>query len=172
MRATGSRLFLIALLAPLLGAGCASSQTGGLNIRQNVHVPPCPQFQLRDSGNFTFDITPAGGTIDMGDGSLLVFAPGAVTVDTRYWVRYLLQNVTNGPRVAGIEIQRLSGHDGAFAEPVTLRLSYARCGWTNSDHLFIVQTHPMPGSEGGSNSQSGQWVETMIGHFTGFAIAM
>jgi hypothetical protein len=52
-------------------------------------------------------------------------------------------------------------------------VSYARCGFTNAGRYYIVRTGPgAPTSEGGSKSESGQWVEAMVGHFTGFAIAM
>lgn len=176
MHATCRRSFVLASLTPLLAVACASglgAPSGRVDIRQNLYTPPCPQFELRESGNFTFDVTAAGDTIDLGDGSRIVFAPGAVAQDTRYWVRYLLQNGTSGPRLAGIDIERVSGHSGPFLEPVTVRLSYNKCGWTNSDRFYIVRTGPgAPTSEGGSKSVSGQWVEAIIGHFTGFAVAM
>lgn len=173
MRATCCRSFAVATLAVMLGACASTQQRGGLSIRQNLNTPPCPQFELRDGGNFTFDVTAAGDTVDLGDGSRLIFAPGAVTQDTRYWVRYQLLNGTSGPRLAGIDIQRVSGHTGPFSEPVMLRLSYARCGFTNAGRYYIVRTSPSgPTSEGGSKSTSGQWVEAMLGEFSGFALAM
>jgi hypothetical protein len=99
MRSTCCRSILIATVAPLFLAACASSPD--VNVRQSLYTPPCPQFTLRADGSFTFDVTAAGDTVDLGDGSRIVFAPGAVSQDTRYWVRYLLQNGTSGPRVAG-----------------------------------------------------------------------
>ena len=167
-----SRSFAIATIALLLAA-CSSAPRNGIVVSQRLDVPPCPNFELRDAGNFSFDVTSAGDTVDLGDGSRLIFAPGAVTEPTRYAVRYLLKNGTSGPRVAGIDIERLSGYDGPFPEPVTLRLSYNKCGFTNSGRFYIVRmTSGGTTSEGGSNSASSEWVEAMLGEFSGFAIAM
>ena len=161
-----SRSFALATIALVLAA-CASSPQAG----PRLITPACPQFQLRDGGNFTFDVTAAGDTVDLGDGSRLVFAPGAVTQDTRYWVRYL--DWPTGQKLAGIDIERVSGHTGAFSEPVTLRLNYRRCNFTNSGRYYIMRFGPSGESpEGGSKSESGDWVEAMLGEFSGFAIAM
>jgi hypothetical protein len=160
---------IIVLVLALSSLGCGARQD---RVQPpEATIPPCPSFGLFSEDSLIV-VPPGGERFVLGPGTELEFAAGAVGASASYHVRAMA--TSGGQRAAGVEITPVGAAPRAFHEPVRLRLSYAACPWENAGHrLFIVRRQPGQPAQpmGGGQSNSMKFVETYLGHFTGFAIA-
>jgi len=149
--------------APALGAGGARQQAG---------PPACPSFALTDT-LVAITVLPAGGSFPLGNGTVLEFGAGAVTANATYQVRPVRQQDGARARLAGFSITPQGSAPTEFAEPVSIRISYAGCPWQNGNRPLWLVTDRGNGWEriGGARSRSGRYVQAFVDHFSSFAIA-
>jgi len=159
----GLVLGAVAAAAAFTPAARDGSQQGG--------PAACPNFALNDTLT-TITVLPAGGRFTLGNGTVLGFAAGAVAQGrASYQVRPV--RAQTRARLAGFTITAQGGAPTEFAEPVTIRISYAGCPWENGNRPLWLVTDQGNGWEriGGARSRSGKYVQAEVGHFSSFAIA-
>jgi len=171
MRRLRTRTILVPLAALVTFILLPGSRDAGAQQEpQEDELPTCDAFALRDTV-FTITVPAEGGTFGLGGGSQVTFAANAVETPTVYQVR--IGAKAKGRKIAGFSIDPLNGGKSQFAQPVTLRLSYAGCPFENSDQpLYIVRRGGgKPERVGGAKSQAGKFVEAVVNRFSAFAIA-
>lgn len=158
----------VPLLVVALAGGCARPNAGHISLRA---IQQCPGFTLNATLD-TIDVTPAGGTLDLGDQTLITFPGQAVTGNAQYEVGYAEK--LNGQNVAGITITPLNNAPTEFDEPVTLQISYNKCPQLGNSRLIIVRKEQGKPDQpvGGAKSKSKKYVQVNVDHFTEYAIAM
>ncbi len=171
MLRTSTRKLLV--LLPLLGVvyawGC--HPYGGGRTRPSVRAHVCPSFQL-NSTPVPVNVGPQGGTVDLGDGTSITFAQGAVTGNASYTVNYAAND--QNQRLAGFSIDPVNGAPTTFRAPVTIQISYGKCVPAGNPVMTIVTIeNGKPGHNiGGHQDAHAQNVHVDVGHFTEYAIAL
>lgn len=130
----------------------------------------CAGFVAADT---TFTVGPAGGTIEIGGGHRLEFAPGAVAASSRYRARL---GPNSGPprHWAELDISPLDGAPDIFDADVFLELSYAACRdqvGPSQRRVVILKTTPPRKPLGGRDVRDREVVRALLPHLTAFAIA-
>jgi len=163
---------LAVIAGTILLPACAQLFTsGGGGEVESQSRPACPSFRLSQEV-VTIDVGTAGGTFDLGFDNQLVFERGAVTGRATYEVR--AGGEDGGRRLAAVRIDPGGDAPTEFQEPVTIRLSYGVCPFSNTSRPLWLVSDDGGGWQrvGGAKSQVGRYVKADVNQFSAFAIAM
>jgi hypothetical protein len=163
------RLVAPLLLPALAGSGYADridpapARQGGPQGNQ-VNFPACPGFSVPAT---TIRLTPAAETYQLGDVTLLVpenAVSGAVEV--------AVEKTRVKPQAAGARFTPAGTEALAFAVPVTLRISYARCpGRGFEQRMAVFRVDQGDEERGGEDNKDRKYVDLSLEHMSEYVLA-